>query len=124
MSEYIEREALFRRISKKFTDVLYRGHEDMVTRKESCNPTEWTRGYEKGTADAISIMMQIPTADVVEVVRCRECKHCEMCFPCKGFGLEAPPVYVCCVGHRNREVLPTDYCSYGEAKMDGKGDTR
>ena len=61
------------------------------------------------------------TADVVEVVRCKDCKRCEMCFPCKGFGLEAPPVYVCCFGHRNREVLPNDYCSYGE-KMDGKGE--
>ena len=55
----------------------------------------------------------VPAADVVEVVRCKDCKYCEMCFPCKGYGLEAPPVYVCCLGHRNREVLPNDYCSLG-----------
>ena len=59
--------------------------------------------------------------DVVEVVRCKDCEYSEMCFPCKAFGLEAPPVYVCCISHRNREVLPNDYCSCG-AKMDGKGE--
>ena len=66
-------------------------------------------------------LVNAPTADVVEVVRWKDCKYCEMCFPCKGYGLEALPVYVCCLGHRNREVLPNDYCSMG-AKMDGKGE--
>lgn len=62
-----------------------------------------------------------PAADVVEVVRCKDCKYCEQCFPCKGFGLEAEPVYVCCLPLHKIEVLPNDFCSLG-AKMDGKGD--
>ncbi len=71
--------------------------------------------------DVVEALEEAPAADVVEVVRCKDCEYSEMCFPCKAFGLEAPPVYVCRFGHRNREVLPNDYCSCG-AKMDGKGE--
>ena len=47
-----------------------------------------------------------PTVDAVEVVRCRDCKHCN-----EGF----------CVGyHAHHDVMPDDFCSYGERK-DGDG---
>lgn len=54
-----------------------------------------------------------PTADVVEVVRCKECKHynnnkklynddvCEILYYCDGI---------------HRTVCEQDYCSYGERK--------
>ena len=94
MAEYIEREAL-----KQY--LLSKGFYPAIVK------------------DALE---SLPAADVVEVVRCKDCEYSELCFPCKAYGLEALPVYVCCLGHRNREVLPNDYCSCG-AKMDGKDGT-
>lgn len=94
MAEYIEREAVV-----KLREEFWKDRCDYM-------------------AVRVTNIMNIPAADVVEVVRCKDCEHSEMCFPCKAFGLEAPPVYVCRLGHRNREVLPNDYCSCG-AKMDG-----
>ena len=51
-------------------------------------------------------LRDVPTADVVPVVRCKECKHLfyTMCAAC-GF-----------LPHK-----PNDFCSYGERK-DGGGD--
>lgn len=51
----------------------------------------------------------VPTADVVEVVRCKDCKYLEIKLP-----------YGEC-GRYLRMVSPDDYCSCG-AKMDGKGE--
>ena len=101
MAEYIERKAGCRRYCFHYDACFY--HITEETKRLTVN--ECPLYHNK--------------ADVVEVVRCKDCKRCEMCFPCKAFGLEAPPVYVCRLFHRNREVLPNDYCSYG-AKMDGK----
>ena len=88
---------------------------EMFKVKELEKAPKWDGHTPQDAIERLSTM----TADVVEVVRCKDCEYNEMCFPCKGFGLEAPPVYVCRLGHRNREVLPNDYCSCG-AKMDGK----
>ena len=55
--------------------------------------------------DAIAILTEIeyaPTADVVEVVRCKDCKHFESDFCRYDFALN-----FCC---------GDDFCSYGERK--------
>lgn len=49
------------------------------------------------------VLMQAPTADVVEVVRCRDCKHYDEPY--------------CEVARYVR--MPTDYCSYGERIENG-----
>ena len=47
-----------------------------------------------------------PTINAVTVVRCRDCKHYN-----EGF----------CVGyHAHHDIMPDDFCSYGERK-DGDG---
>ena len=82
MSEYIDREAVRRAI------------------QEYCfSPKEIT------PAGIVKVVMNIPTADVVEVVRCRDCKHrnpyCDKCL------------------RDNLWHDADDYCSYGERSENG-----
>ena len=44
----------------------------------------------------------IPTADVVKVVRCRDCKHYNAGFEClvEGYGIERPADWFCADGKR------------------------
>lgn len=86
MAEYIERETLISALESEFED------------NEHCR----------------LFVSEIPTADVVEVVRCKDCKHCKLQYPVKAKGEEAIEGYYC---YFNREyVKPTHYCSYGERK--------
>jgi hypothetical protein len=56
-------------------------------------------------------LANFPTADVVEVVRCKDCKYYE---------IHKPSVTLNCErGGRMIPMNPDDFCSYG-AKMDGK----
>ena len=58
----------------------------------------------------------VNTADVVEVVRCKDCRHF-----CPYEGEEHKGDCNELVGLESC-VYEDDFCSYGEAKMDGKGD--
>ena len=60
MAEYIEREALYEKL-----------HE-----AGGCDAPEgsWADGWDKGINEAIRLLENQPTADVVEVVRCKDCK--------------------------------------------------
>ena len=58
----------------------------------------------------------VPLADVVEVVRCKDCRHF-----CPYDGEEHKGDCDELVGLESC-VYEDDYCSYGEAKMDGKGE--
>ena len=53
------------------------------------------------------VLMQAPTADVVDVVRCRDCKH----YRGENIGL-CTRLWVDCMDTE-------DYCSYGERKENG-----
>ena len=48
-----------------------------------------------------------PTADVVEVVRCKDCKHWIYWADCK---------YCTCDIHHHKNMTINDFCSYGERK--------
>lgn len=84
MSEYIKREDAERAIEEDF--------------RHACHPYEWM-----GLEDALDDLSRVPSADVVEVVRCKDCKwvgrdeHCP-----------AIEVYTICGDN--------GYCSYGERK--------
>ena len=69
--EYIEREALIRKIKYFAADVIFRGCKVIMTEEESCNPVEWTKGYEQGVKDTANLIAGQPAADVVEVVHGR-----------------------------------------------------
>ena len=59
------------------------------------------------------LLMQIPTVDAVEVVRCRDCKHrgTDYCI----FHIKGEPA-----DEELLRKLDNDFCSYGERK-DGDG---
>ena len=58
----------------------------------------------------IECLKQEPTVDAVEVVRCKDCKHYNDFFGCMDCQLEIG-LYL---------PSPTDFCSYGERKVDGE----
>ena len=92
--EYIEREALID---------IFNAKADMAT------------GTPKECFFAAAKMVGLlPAADVVEVVRCKDCMYWE-----KGKDYEP---YCNHFGSMMADTKEDDYCSYGVAKMDGKGE--
>lgn len=88
MAEYIEREALI---------------QHMQECKDENAFTLMATGY------AYSFIEVAPTADVVEVVRCKKCEHYNTSCCADGFGW--------CEKH-NRGEMDDDFCSHGERRSD------
>ena len=89
--EYLERSMVFAAIEGKMESL-----DAMVN-----------HNYKQAVRDVHGVVCKIPTADVVEVVRCCECVHCD-------------PANKHC-DHPMGTTLPAsreenDYCSYGEKK--------
>jgi hypothetical protein len=84
MPEYIERESALKIVTDMMCD---------------CKVTHKGRAIRRN-------INQIPTTDVVEVVRCKDCQHARQTV----YGN-----YYCLVDHRIAHE-ETDYCSYGEKK--------
>ena len=59
--------------------------------------------------DLVDVFSEIPTAAVVEVVRCKDCKHCEHIND--EFGKDW---YQCKRRGNFAQKKPYDFCSYGE----------
>ena len=95
MDDYISREALIDRLSKKLS---------------ACNPGTFS---EMCYADAIETVKHLPAADVEPVVRCRECKHHYWVQePCHG-----KSVHYCKLPHMSGvEVFKEFFCYYGKRK--------
>lgn len=99
MSRYIDVEAL--------TDNMLERYYDL------CEKHGYYDHYTTGYGDAIDAIENAPTADVVEVVRCKDCKHLEI--------INDGKVYAKCT-MTDFEFLPfgTDtrehYCGYGKKK--------
>ena len=64
----IDAEAVRHKINAFAASVVYRGSAEMFTGKDTCNPHEYTRGYERGILDAQKIVCGQATVDAVEVV--------------------------------------------------------
>ena len=101
MAEYIEREAALYR-AKSFLanhiDGIVAEHAQLPY--ETCNATEFARGYERGAIDAVKVVLSTPAADVEVVVHCYECVlhgHCRVEDTFE-FAEKANPF--CCVGKR------------------------
>ena len=88
MSRYIDREAVRRAIQ------------------------EYCHSSKEITPDGIAkVVMSVPTADVVSVVRCRDCKYFEM----------DDDGFTYCVASTGLDSkMQIDYCSYGERKEECK----
>lgn len=70
---------------------------------------EYDRAHIGAPGGARKLMVDAPTADVVEVVICKDCRHCK-------FNSSAE-VYKCDRrGYFTETVAEDDFCSYGERK--------
>lgn len=65
----------------------------------------------------VKMVELLPTADVVEVVRCCDCKYCETVI----HSIIDEPKWFCTRMVRAFDVDPTSYCSYGERKEQNNG---
>ena len=99
MTEYLDRESVL-----GILDGFLKAHEKILD-----NPPECNLVYHA--------MRKLPTADVVEVVRCQDCKYKD---DCARQMVHTTRDYV--LEQNISTYNKVDFCSYGEAKMDGKGE--
>ena len=92
MAEYIEREALTKELNSK-----------SVVHQMDNERFHYKQGYLTGLIKADIIAKTLPTADVVEVVRCRDCAvpHNKWTGCPKLNGLIPPPDFYCAYGERS-----------------------
>lgn len=64
--------------------------------------------------ELIGCLEDTPTADVVEVVRCKDCKYFEVYYPIKEKDKEPIKAHYCKLYNSDRKQI--DFCSYGERK--------
>ena len=68
MAEYIDREAAFHKLKHFIAQDWFHSIElHAMCQYETCNPTEFARGYEQGALDAATVITGYPAADVVEI---------------------------------------------------------
>ena len=94
MNDYIKREDAIKSVIE---ENLVGGIEAFEADRDTCCPTEWFDCLR----DCVSTLEGLPSADVVEVVRCEDCKWWSKYMN-----------YIC--GRMCEETKPKDYCSYGE----------
>lgn len=98
MSDYIKREALLKDIEEE-------------------RPVNWTDSESERQAESDfykyrDIVMMQPTADVVEVVRCKDCEFYKL----RNVSSRYKPTKPCCLRKAAVTVNENDYCSYGKRK--------
>lgn len=71
--------------------------------------TDYNCGYDDCLTAVQDTLADIPTADVVAVVRCEDCKHFQ-------FSDESSGMYGECSQAHIRLVKPDGFCSYGKRK--------
>jgi hypothetical protein len=86
MAEYIEREKAIKETINSIVEVL-NIHNSVPLIKITCK------------------MREFPTADVVEVVRCKDCVYCGEHYNICHYGV-------------GRDVKPDHYCGYGERRCE------
>lgn len=100
MAEYIEREAL----DKKLTAA--------AVNDENKNCNTWS--------NAIGVLYNLPAADVAPVVHCKDCKHSTL--PSELTQRYGKPGTLTChnmhAPSNRRNVGSNDFCSYGERRVD------
>lgn len=111
----IDADALIHEIRNRTAHIIFRGCQTMITGKDSCNPAEWTRGYEQGVKDVVCKFEFAPTIDAEPVKRGRWVNvedrpfmiyACSQCGEKWGYGT----------------VIHCHYCPNCGARMDGEGD--
>ena len=98
MAEYIEREALMRRIKEIHC--------------AECDSYHGVRCRACWVDDTLDYIDSEPAADVAPVVRCKDCKHYDLggCVKIDSDGNMHPEAW--------QSRKPEDFCSYGEQKVE------
>lgn len=76
-----------------------------------CNDDFSNEPCEPSDCDITRKIMELPSADVVEVVRCKDCKynHCEL--------VAGEECWLCGLGHEGHKIDRQDfYCADGERR--------
>lgn len=94
MAKYIEREAVINVVANNPYNVAFK------------------------TSKTIQEIEKIPSADVVEVVRCKECKHAYINSFSAQSGVALCKFWSNRAEGNNLVVQQDDYCSYGERKCE------
>ena len=102
MYEYIEREALMRRIKEIHC--------------AECDSYHGVRCRACWVDDTLDYIDSEPAADVAPVVRCKDCKHYDLgvCLKIYSDGNAHPEAW--------QPRRPEDFCSYGKRKDGGAGE--
>lgn len=98
MNDYIDRVALKKRFQKRLIWLEKDVHD------------EYSKGLFHGCETDMSLIDEIPAANVVEVVRCKNCKYCDY-----------KPSVIGCACFKDgllRNMKENDFCSYGERRED------
>lgn len=74
---------------------------------------ELTEDYKDGVRCTLEMLKTQPTADVVEVVRCKDCVHCADDWNGN------QPMFTCEIAMCHESVEPSGYCFRGEWREDG-----
>ena len=84
---------------------------------ESCKYVRVGNEEYLSVGDVCRIVDEIPSADVIEVVRCKDCKHIdwETAEPIISNGIAS---VTCWCNSFQQYVRVDDFCSYGERKDD------
>ena len=106
MAEYIEREALREAFIKHFEAFYDDGKlvfSDHICTAEDCE-------------DILKMVAELPTVDVVPVVRCKDCKWFGVDSTKGGFCMrnDSPAMW----RNETGELKFEDYCSYGERRCE------
>ena len=97
MSRYVDADKLLNRFM------------DYICHDFACSDCK-ARYYPSGICRVDKMLREFPTADVVEVVRCKDCKYCEHWYADKGR---------CFLWHESGiDVFEDGFCNYGERRED------
>lgn len=96
-------------MAKRYIDAEQAVEEARLSYCKDCNSYNGVRCSACTFDDAMSYIEDAPTADVVEVVRCKDCKH---------FGRDMGHGKHDCKKYEMPYCLENDYCSYGERRTD------
>ena len=94
---------------------------DLINRQDAIDgkiPIQLSNGVEIYNDEAVPVdyLKHLPTADVVEVVRCKDCKHYDdgLCRRWKYSHVTSEDSF--CSGAEWESLQETDYCSYAERR--------
>ncbi len=85
---------------------------DLISRSQAC---EMLLKQQQLTPSVVRrVLLQVPTVDAVEVVRCKDCDH-KHAVTCEG-------IILCTYHGKMIQMHRSDFCSYGERKEGADND--